>query len=63
MNLIESQKVDIKLQSFHRFLEKYEAYDSDITIHKLRKAAFEVNDEFRASIRQTYDVNIDNLTK
>ncbi|MCW3091735.1 MAG: hypothetical protein JWP81_2804 [Ferruginibacter sp.] len=63
MNLINSKSVDNQLQIFHGLLEKYEVDNPDVKINDLRLAAFKVNDSFRESVRETFDVKLDISTK
>jgi hypothetical protein len=63
MNLIESKDVDNRLQRFQTLLEEYELDDSGLNIHDLRLAAFDVDEAFRKSIRKTFNVKDDDLTK
>ncbi len=63
MNLIESKKVDTSLQVFFSLLEKYEGDNAGIKIYDLRLSAFKVNDAFRKSVQETFDVKLDSVTK
>ena len=63
MNLMESKSVDVELRLFHEVLGKYEMDDPGVKIDDLRNAAFNVNNAFRKSIRETFDVKLDSLTK
>lgn len=63
MNLIESKEVANNLQNFYGMLESFEVDDTSVTREKLKKAVFKINDAFRISIMETYDVKLDKLTK